>query len=106
MSVWNRMWEINEQFDYGEKMEDPQFWINMMRSQVDELEEALENGDDEHLVREFVDCMLVGQKGIMESPNVMNSFQALAVTQHRIHNIEERIPDIMEKYEEDGYRRE
>lgn len=54
-----RIFEFNQQFDYGEYHDDPAFWIEMLAHQADEAREALNEGDEPHAYREAADAVLV-----------------------------------------------
>lgn len=54
-----RVFAFNQQFDYGEYHEDPQFWVSMLAHQAEEAQEALDEGDEAHAYREAADAVLV-----------------------------------------------
>jgi len=88
--------EVSKKFDYGKKMKETKFWINMMESQVEELKE---NKKSEHINDEFVDCILVSIKALMELDDDPNK-----TIKERLNNISERIDEIQESYKGNGFK--
>lgn len=99
-NLLEKMKKVNEDFDYGTKGKLPWFWINMLKSQVnDELEEENKLRFNGSLNDEFFDCMLVSLKALMNSNE---DFEEVA--ERRLSDIKSRQKDIENSYCGNGYK--
>lgn len=97
-----RVYAFNQQFDYGEYHQDPQFWVSMLAHQSKEAQEALDEGDEEHAYCEAADAVLVAFQFIRSCAGTPPHHYVL----ERIANAEARgieediVPKYIEWYEE------
>lgn len=98
--LWTLIEHLNRQFDYGEQGENPEFWLNMLGSQVEEARDHLENGQQEKVLDEFADAVFVAVQGIMQCGE--NNRE---VVRSRALDVLNRVDDIQPKYSEtNGHR--
>lgn len=98
-----RIFEFNQQFDYGEYHDDPEFWLSMLGHQVREAWEAYMGGYESHAYREAADAVLVAFQFMRSCGDAAPHHYIL----ERIKNAEDRgipdeiVPKYIEWYEED-----
>lgn len=90
-----RVFEFNQQFDYGDLHDDPEFWLAMLEHQIRESEEAYEEGDTDHMCKEAADAVLVAFQFMRSCGDAPPHHYVRA----RMTNAEERgIDAIVDKY--------
>lgn len=98
--LWERIKEFNAHFDY-KRGDELGLWAMIMRKQVEEIDEHLDNGENEKAINEFIDCVLVGQQAVL----LATDEDVDEVLMDRIVDIEARVDDVEKSYR-DEYERE